>query len=259
MCMEAPRTGSRLTQTADEALMELARRFDIPIVFVLTKSDLLYNEFFQKATKHLEPGADTSEYRSQALKETEDHLNASIEKLQEISQADRACGLESLEGLEHLTKVTRKCLKTTETLVPWAVAQRIDPKQKVETSIQEGFKKYWKDLGKSTVFQGHVLADCLCRIHLDIIKVWNFRDPHKLLSGDQFRLKMVELINPFIPEPSSDSTIDEKFPALETLGSIFDSIFPFASVAIDVAGLTVAAIHFLYQRYQAVYVKSLPV
>ncbi|KAG6879319.1 hypothetical protein C0992_003646 [Termitomyces sp. T32_za158] len=274
MCKEAPRAGSRLIETADKALMKLASRFNIPVVFVLTKSDLIFNECFQRATKHLPPGPVPSECWTQALKDSDDLLHAHIAELREtnaepnrtakhylwtkalpgqyvaVSTCDKYP--RSLEGLENLTRVTRRCLHTTETLVPWAIAQRVDPKQKVETSIEEGFKKYWKDLGKSTVFQGHALADCLRRIHMDIIKVWNFRDPDKLLSGCLFRLEMTELIQPLMPEPQAGSTVDERFPALEALSSLFDSIVPFASMAIEITSLTLAAIQFLCERYQAV-------
>ena len=45
--------------------------------------------------------------------------------------------------------------------------------------------EYWVNLGKSTVFMGHFLLDCLLRIHLDIIVVWNFYDPEKVSSNGQ--------------------------------------------------------------------------
>jgi hypothetical protein len=40
--------------------------------------------------------------------------------------------------------------------------------------------EYWVNLGKSAVFKEHILFDCLSRIHLDIIEVWNFYDPEKV-------------------------------------------------------------------------------
>lgn len=44
---------------------------------------------------------------------------------------------------------------------------------------------YWINLGKSSVFQGHILLDCLSRIHLDIIEAWTFYDPEKVSSIHQ--------------------------------------------------------------------------
>ncbi|KAG5732935.1 hypothetical protein E4T56_gene18100 [Termitomyces sp. T112] len=291
MCVEAPHGGLRLTQTADEALIRLSGHFNIPVIFVLTKCDLLFNECYSKAARRLEPGADTSDLRTKALKDTASILDATIKELQKQSdrilkilfwgpqlwkehrQSDHIANRwiwrkpsqkgyvavstekkfpDSLKTLTDLTIITRQCLRTTETLLPWAVAQRVDPKQKVLASIEEGFKKYWKDLGKSTAFQGHVLVDCLWCIHLDIIKVWNFRDPKKLLSANEFRLRMLELIRPLIPQCEADLSVNERFPVLEILGSIFDSIIPLASMAIEAASLTIVAISFLYSRYQAV-------
>ena len=52
----------------------------------------------------------------------------------------------------------------------------------VLTAISE----YWINLGKSTVFQGHTLLDCVSRIHQDITEVWNFDDPDKVSSEYEF-------------------------------------------------------------------------
>jgi len=76
--------------------------------------------------------------------------------------------------------------------VPWVTAQRISAHQKVETSISEGFKKYWLNLRKSVFFQGHTLEQCVRRIHDDILKVWNFNDPEKLLCKNDFFKIMFE-------------------------------------------------------------------
>ncbi|KAG6905420.1 hypothetical protein DXG01_002844, partial [Tephrocybe rancida] len=40
--------------------------------------------------------------------------------------------------------------------------------------------EYMKNLGKSTVFKGHILGHCLLWSHMDIVKVWNFRDPEQM-------------------------------------------------------------------------------
>ena len=52
----------------------------------------------------------------------------------------------------------------------------------VLTTVSE----YWINLGKSTVFQGHILLDCVSRIHQDITEVWNFYDPDKVSSEYEF-------------------------------------------------------------------------
>jgi hypothetical protein len=124
--------------------------------------------------------------------------------------------------LKRLTETTRRCLHEVEgdLWVPWAAAQQINAQQKVNFSIKfvsrsffdrevvsEYFSpparaskarvfplgylcvgltidlEYWINLGKSTVFKGQVLLDCLSRIHLDIIEVWNFYDPEVVSSN----------------------------------------------------------------------------
>jgi len=47
-CGVTPRTGTRLLQTGDEKLLQLAKEFHIPIIAVFTKYDLLINQFFQE-------------------------------------------------------------------------------------------------------------------------------------------------------------------------------------------------------------------
>ncbi|KAG6826440.1 hypothetical protein H0H92_015779 [Tricholoma furcatifolium] len=83
--------------------------------------------------------------------------------------------------VEPLNEVMAQCSKAKALNVLWDIAQRFDPKQKVLTSINEGLKciDYWRDMEKSRVFTGHTMKDCLSRIHLDIIKIWNFHDPEE--------------------------------------------------------------------------------
>ena len=129
------------------------------------------------------------------------------------------CVAERFNMLTTLTTTTRKCLRDVEgdLWTPWAAAQQINAEQKVNFSIEcvpystvshsvtyrivaQSAKdskacicflgscrifltfnlEYWVNLGKSTVFQGKVLWDCVSRIHRDILAVWNFHDPLKV-------------------------------------------------------------------------------
>ena len=123
---------------------------------------------------------------------------------------------ERLKSLRELVDITRQCLRGLEgdLWVLWAAAQQVSAHQKVQRSIRyapcrvwpnivcwpvislvkaprarilSGFleiltcaAEYWMDLGKSTVFQGRALIDCVWRIHNDILKIWNFNDPLKV-------------------------------------------------------------------------------
>ncbi|KAG6913994.1 hypothetical protein DXG01_002995 [Tephrocybe rancida] len=287
LCVETPRTGSRLMQTADEDLLKLATScfvleldlthpaVKVPVIVAFTKYDLLFNQYYSNMAKQ---GGEQTNASELAEKEAQTALDASIKEFQQQAKLlkrlphcefDQDRDVEFLQMLEELTKITQKCLRTKETLVPWAVAQRIDPKQKVECSLEyvlhslvpgclnnprisEGFKKYMKNLGKSTVFKGQILEDCLLRIHLDIVKVWNFRDPDTLLSNDDFLKEMVLLIEPFIPPPQPSSTLQQRSPAISALADIFGNILPPLALALDLAGLAIMTIAFLYGIYQAV-------
>ena len=47
-------------------------------------------------------------------------------------------------------------------------------------STDDNATEYWLDLGQSVAFEGQTLIDCVRRIHDDILKVWNFHDPHEV-------------------------------------------------------------------------------
>ncbi|KAG5351637.1 hypothetical protein C0989_005482 [Termitomyces sp. Mn162] len=129
----------------------------IPVIVVFTKLDLLYNEFFLKATRRQDQQNNPSIDHDKVVEEARGSLRASIEGFRQqfdhlkirrfswsstyqplnyvaVSTNQKFLGF--LQTLEELTEVTRKCLHTEETFIPWAVAQRIDPKQKVQTSIE---------------------------------------------------------------------------------------------------------------------------
>ncbi|KAG5338323.1 hypothetical protein C0989_007561 [Termitomyces sp. Mn162] len=292
LCIETPRSGSRLMQTADEELFKFATDCKIPVIVVFTKFDLLCNEFYAKAARFQEEHADSSMVQDQVVNEAHSSLRASIEVFRHqtaielrwsinkptlpryqqtliwnVFKADIFLVSGFLHTLEELTDVTRKCLHTQETFVPWAVAQRIDSKQKVETSIEEGSKSmynfdladfaglttsagYWKDMAKSTVFRDHILKDCLWRIHLDIIKVWNFRDPQGLLIGREFHVQMLKLIEEFVPQPQNRLSTMRHLPVVAALAAIFGPLFPPLAIALGAVGFTVVAIEFLYHKYR---------
>ncbi|KNZ71971.1 hypothetical protein J132_05247 [Termitomyces sp. J132] len=274
LCIEAPRSGLRLMQTADEELLKLAMNQKIPVIVVFTKLDLLYNEFFLKATRRQDQQNNPSIDHDKVVEEARGSLRASIEGFRQqfdhlkirrfswsstyqplnyvaVSTNQKFLGF--LQTLEELTEVTRKCLHTEETFIPWAVAQRIDPKQKVQTSIDELtiFAEYWKNLAKSTVFKGHVLKDCLWRIHMDIVKVWNFRDPEGLLAGKEFHMEMLKLNEPFMPQSQTPLDALKHLPVVAALAVIFGPIFPPLAIAFGAAGFTMVAINFLFSNYHA--------
>ncbi|KAG6915006.1 hypothetical protein DXG01_013932 [Tephrocybe rancida] len=219
LCVETPRAGHRLMQTADEDLLKLAISLKVPVIVVFTKYDLLVNQYYSSMDKRGGEQINASELQPRAEKEAQSSLDASIKDFQQHAKLlDRFPQLRnpfqrpinfvpvSTEEKYHdfpkmlldLTKITQKCLRAKETLVPWAVAQRIDPKQKVECSLEEGFK--------STYF----------------------------------------------PRAVTSRNLHQRLPVVSALAENFGNISPPPALALGAAGLPVVAIEFLYKTYQAV-------
>ncbi|KAF5323213.1 hypothetical protein D9758_017318 [Tetrapyrgos nigripes] len=277
LCIQTPRTGSRLMETGDQQLIKLANQSQLPVIVVFTKYDLLCNEKSKQRREKLPSEAPEIRKRS-ADNEAEAYLNKrvndyadfdfkSVKWVSVSTNRQYRDAARRLEMLRMLTRVTRDCLHDVEgdLLVPWATAQQINAQQKVNYSIDEGFKKYWLDLGQNTIFEGSVLWDCVSRIHRDILVVWNFQDPEQvhlsalmrqlvlmdtfqLLSGERFCTAMVKLIEPLLIHSESQS--DDILSQTSELVSIASTIAaPFGQV-LGAAGIVAFAAKFLYGKYQ---------
>ncbi|KAG6915181.1 hypothetical protein DXG01_012827 [Tephrocybe rancida] len=76
LCIEAPRTGMRMIESADDKILNLASNFNITVIVVFTKYDRLFVEYFRKAGGE---GSDLNTIRVNA----ENHLTRVIEGHQE--------------------------------------------------------------------------------------------------------------------------------------------------------------------------------
>ncbi|TFK20671.1 hypothetical protein FA15DRAFT_759207 [Coprinopsis marcescibilis] len=153
-----------------------------------------------------------------------------------------------------LADVTRQTLRGVEDelWIPWAAAQQVNARQKVKLSVFEGAKKYWIDLGKSIVFEGEMIIDCIRRIHDDILLVWNFNDPDKILSSPEFFSRMLALV-----APPADDLLNQTSSLADGVSTVSDLIS-----LVQVAGATalalplsaislgILALRFLYGKYQ---------
>ncbi|KAH8979809.1 hypothetical protein EDB86DRAFT_2859443 [Lactarius hatsudake] len=260
LCIETPCTGSRLMQTADEKVLELATDLKVAVIIVFTKYDVLFNEHHRKAAKAARSlgkpvNADTT--RADAEARAKHHLDALIKTFRRrfdyVTVSTEGRYPKRFDMLKELTETTRRCLHEVEgdLWVPWAAAQQINAQQKVNFSINEGFKNYWINLGTSTAFRGHILLDCLLRIHLDIIEAWTFYDPEKLLSGSYFCENMIKLIEPLLTEPQPGG-IGETLSTLSTLSSIAGVVAASFAQVLSGAGIAIVAVKFLSQKYQAI-------
>ncbi|PPQ81511.1 hypothetical protein CVT26_010898 [Gymnopilus dilepis] len=258
-CLLTPRQGARLLEAGDEQLLKVAIELKIPIIGILTKYDLLINQFLRKKPKVDNPEEAASK-----------SFDSSVEKLQrvwrELSSAGSpmACVRMSIsdntdrkatrEMLTILTNVTRAELRHVEgeLWIPWAAAQQINARQKVELSIHEGVKKYWKDLGQSVVFKDQTVIDCLRRIHEDILTVWNFRDPHRILVSPEFFSQMIGLVAPLIDDQAKQtSSLGDKISNMKDLIELITGVGGTA-LALPLSAVTLGfvVLKFIYSKYQ---------
>jgi len=192
-------------------LLKLSKELKIPVIVVFTKYDVLFNEHYRDCL-HL--SSSQSDRRTEALNRANlafrEYTQGLVfpfvpvqvtpkEKQKKLTREDlQKLKVHEATMLVELTKVTRENLRNIEGSLwfLWATAQQINARQKVELSISEGMKKYWLDLGENVVFDGFRLVDCIARIRDDILKIWNFYDPLKILSGEEFSKGLIELVEP---------------------------------------------------------------
>lgn len=250
LCIETPRTGSRLQQTGDEQLLSLATEYQIPVIVVFTKFDMLVSQHVRQARKRKDPESENQ--KTQQMNAEED-FKRSIEGFR--STARVPCARIStkpnyLHTLRKLTEVTRQSLHDVEgeLWLPWAAAQQISARQKVEQSIREGCKKYWIDLGQNVAFQGRKLIECIRRIYEDVLKVWNFDDPDKLLSGDYFFSQTIKLTEEFVPKSDPEDWLSGCSNAV-SIARVVGATFAQVLGGIGIGLLT---IKYLFRIYQTV-------
>jgi hypothetical protein len=238
-----------LLQTADEDWLKLAKELKIPVIVVFTKYDLLVMEHF-RAISHISSPPDK---KVEAKKRAEKALSEVTKDLKVLCVPVSTKKAFRETTLLKLTEVTRNHLRDVagSLWALWATAQQINARQKIELSISEGFKKYWRNLGESVFFQGHPLGDCIARIHDDVLKVWNFNDPLMLLSGAEFLEGMIGLVEPLrdiqvIQDQRADGVVGLAANVVTVAGAVGSSlILPALGTVIGTL-----AFQFLRSKYQ---------
>ncbi|KAG6884721.1 hypothetical protein C0993_008702, partial [Termitomyces sp. T159_Od127] len=180
LCIETPRTGSRLLQSSDDQLLSLAANLRIPVIIVFTKFDLLYNEHHRKASKRLGHN-NTDMISSEAEQNARIHLQGLINTLKSRPEIDN-----------------------------------------------------------------------IERIHLDMIKVWNFYDPEKLLPGEWFCTEMIKLIEPLLDKPGPGPDVGGALADLGNFTTIAGTVGGPIAPLLSAAGIAIVVVNFLCQKYQAI-------
>ena len=102
--------------------------------------------------------------------------------------------------------------------------------------------------GKNSAFQGRRLIDCVRRIYEDVLKVWNFNDPSKLLSNDYFFSLTLKVTEEFTPGNNQDDWLSN----YSDVVSLASAVGATLAQVLGGIGIGILAIKHLYRVYQAV-------
>lgn len=95
----------------------------------------------------------------------------------------------------------------------------------IEASIKLGMERYWLDLASSPHLDGRPLLQCMRMIQRDMIQVWNFDDPEKVLSGRKFEAMLIRLIGD-LANPGKTNESSEFPQELKTIEDILSGSIP---------------------------------
>ncbi|OAX40245.1 hypothetical protein K503DRAFT_634001 [Rhizopogon vinicolor AM-OR11-026] len=263
LCLEIPHAGGRLLETGTEQFLALKREGklgNIPVVVVFTKFDVLIDQV------DFDIGSSLNGLSEDDIKERS--KNGAETKLQEVcigplkifSQSDIphvAVSTEESykETLAQLIQITERHVYehvATDASVMTGIAQRVDPKLKMETLIKVGKRTYWKALVSSIGFMNRDQKTCLRVLHTDIVTVWNFRDSYKHLSSEEFRTLMVNMVDKTYAGPQINPNAAMKFglATVATIATIVSTLAgPVAPIVVPIAASVVLA-KWVYDVYQ---------
>ncbi|OAX35019.1 hypothetical protein K503DRAFT_858867 [Rhizopogon vinicolor AM-OR11-026] len=223
LCFEISRAGGRVLETGMEkflkskhdgelgnsafiddylpAQMQTHSWLKVPVVVVLTKYDMFID--------HVERTLDYSPLKGWSEDAVEKHINQTVEAERDvfIRRVEEAVGFnipyatvstkdDYKQTIAHLIEVTEERVRqhvASEASVMVIVAQRVDPKLNIRTSIEVGKRRYREALASTAASKGKTVQARLEALHIGIIRVWNFHDPHYYLESKEFKALVVDL------------------------------------------------------------------
>ncbi|OJA09739.1 hypothetical protein AZE42_09939 [Rhizopogon vesiculosus] len=207
ICFEIPRAGGRLLETGTEDFLKLKSDGvlgKIPVVVVLTK----YDKFMDRVERTLNDidldGLSDDTVKDVVRKRADTELrDICAQPLEKIAKADIPYAMVSTKEthkgvIARLIQITKERVcqhVASEASVMTAIAQRVDPKLKINASIDVGKTTHWKALSSTAAFTNRTAWACLEVLHTDIVRVWNFPDPHHYLDSKVFKVMMVNVVD----------------------------------------------------------------
>ncbi|TDL28285.1 hypothetical protein BD410DRAFT_834410 [Rickenella mellea] len=261
LCIRIPHAGGRLIEVGDEEFLKLDFG-DVPVIVVFTQYDVLYKYTrYQMGSAKL-GSLDEKQRKVLVEQETEKYFKSEcVDRLNRLSHRPKKLEWVKVSNrndyqhtLVDLVQTTYKLVRNHVAESVWvasATAQRVDVDLNVENSIRVGMKRYWRGLASSTHFPGNLLRDCLGIIHKDIVKIWNFLDPDKILEDNVVKAMILELVQDLADPDASNpnSGFSEK---LTTIKASLDVATPLAGPIAPVVagiGLSVMFVNWLFGVY----------
>ncbi|KAG2356376.1 hypothetical protein BDR07DRAFT_1364291 [Suillus spraguei] len=267
LCFEIPRAGGRLLERGTEEFLTLKSNGtlgNIPIVVVFTKYDKLVGRM-ERTLWETSNGSTDEDIKELAKKNAEDELqDICIRPLKEFAGPDVPyVKISTYKGYEetptHLIQITEERVgqhSTPEAAMMTSIAQRVHSRLKIKTSIDVGKTRYWKALASATKFKGCRTWDCLRVLHIDIIGVWNFHDPHGYLHSPKFMELIVTMVDQVEAGPIANPirNINIGLAVVSTITAVVAALAgPAAPIVVSIAVGAVLA-RWVYDVYQVSHV-----
>ncbi|KZP09568.1 hypothetical protein FIBSPDRAFT_900413 [Athelia psychrophila] len=223
-CIEVPIAGQRPFERGDISLFESLLHSDnkVPVIVVFTKIDRLqFKEQKRIKKSYVEGGMDaktaTAKAKIDCVAAAAAEYEKSCVKILESGLVPKAwtkfCVVSNKnhDSILQLIETTKSTLNESEALnVLWASAQMGDIDLKISVSLQAGKNMYWSGLGAAMIpLQGLrkiTLLTVLGRIHSDVVRIWNIKDPDEILVGANMRSMIRKLFIEPIMAPSIDGS-----------------------------------------------------
>jgi len=153
LCIETPRTGSRLLQRGDEEILQIARddpTLNVAIVIVFTKFDLLVNQYYtgdeeeatKKAENNLQEHIATLTSKFPNIRHATIFAHQRDDSGSDNSDSDESVSEDVVLDRDRLKTLTKETLLSIHDVLQgdlwilWATAQQVNVTQKVDGSIE---------------------------------------------------------------------------------------------------------------------------
>jgi len=245
-CIQTPYRGSRVFETGDENF--LRRNYKVPIIVIFTQYDRLFND-----VRFTSIAADFQGKSEDMIKSiVEERTAARFEETcvrplksynPKLQWAHVSVTPDHWDTCTALVEKTGNLLLNTYMKQKTQIQKSLD--SNIEVSIKLGMESmaswaftndssqtndplvlgYWLDLASSPHLDGRPLLQRTRMIQRDMIQVWNFDDPEKVLSGRKFEAMLIRLIGD-LANPGKTNESSEFPQELKTIEDILSGSIP---------------------------------